>query len=329
MAITSHFIDRVCKKLVSIECLVHPNTGRPPHIHRKEDEMFYVLEGELKYLLDCKIGIARAGSSFYVSPGVVHAWRNDSPALARVLVITKNEKLERHFENWRAAFPSGIPDAAFIRSIRDEFDVELYSEPKEFTDRIEKAQLHCPTPASLDKSILTDANRQPASLSVLGVTVEILLHGNDTYGTQSIYQLAFPPQVQLPFYFYRDGRESFYVTSGELELILEGVSRQLRVGDFISIPAGTPYGFRNISRAACYVVGQSVPSGPEQFFQTIDSLTRTGQLTGSKVASALQDYGIQIIRSFGHRISLYRTLDEEKSPNEDHRIEMLGTGPRE
>jgi quercetin dioxygenase-like cupin family protein len=31
-----------------IEVLVPPGSGPPPHIHRREDEMFYVLAGEFE-----------------------------------------------------------------------------------------------------------------------------------------------------------------------------------------------------------------------------------------------------------------------------------------
>jgi uncharacterized cupin superfamily protein len=33
-----------------MEAIVPPDGGPPPHIHRNEDETFYVLEGEVEFL---------------------------------------------------------------------------------------------------------------------------------------------------------------------------------------------------------------------------------------------------------------------------------------
>jgi quercetin dioxygenase-like cupin family protein len=297
--------SRTTNRLAAIEFLVSHNTYRPPHLHPDEDEMFYVLEGELTYLLNGEIGIANAGASFYIPPGVMHAWRNDSFAEVRILVITRNERLERLFESWRLDHSNTIPDAATIQRVCEEYNVEMCTEPSEFTKPIEKFNAHrTDSIHSVSAGLLprSGANRDPATLHVLGVRAEILLHGDETSGTQSVYQLEIPPRAKLPFYVYSEARESFYITSGELELNVNDEVRRLRAGDFVSIPSGTKHSFHNISKVPCYVVAQSVPSGPEKFLQTIDRLTRDGQLTESAIGQALQDHGIQSVWSFRNRL---------------------------
>src|SRR5260221_13980008 len=64
---------QLANRLVALECVLCPEAGRPPHLHREEDETFYVLEGQLTYLLNAQIGIANPGASFYVPPRTIHA----------------------------------------------------------------------------------------------------------------------------------------------------------------------------------------------------------------------------------------------------------------
>jgi uncharacterized cupin superfamily protein len=45
----------------AMEAFVPPGGGPPPHIHRNEDETFYVVEGEVEILLDDEIVTAGVG----------------------------------------------------------------------------------------------------------------------------------------------------------------------------------------------------------------------------------------------------------------------------
>ena len=70
-----------------LEMTVNPGSGTPPHIHHAEDEMFYVLEGELSLWCDDKKTIAKPGSFVAVPKGSVHRWANESDSAARSLVF--------------------------------------------------------------------------------------------------------------------------------------------------------------------------------------------------------------------------------------------------
>lgn len=58
-----------------------------PHWHEGLDDVFYVLEGEIEFLLDGHWRRAAAGSTVFVPTGRVHAFRNASDRLARQLVV--------------------------------------------------------------------------------------------------------------------------------------------------------------------------------------------------------------------------------------------------
>ena len=65
-----------------------------PHWHEDLDEVFYVLEGEIEFLLDGELRLASAGSTVFVPAGTVHAFRNAGDRPARQLVVGPVEVAE-------------------------------------------------------------------------------------------------------------------------------------------------------------------------------------------------------------------------------------------
>jgi quercetin dioxygenase-like cupin family protein len=69
------------------EVTTQPGNGVPPHVQHREDESFYVLEGEYEFLDDAG-GTTRAGagSLIYVPRGNLHAHKNVGTTTGRLLV---------------------------------------------------------------------------------------------------------------------------------------------------------------------------------------------------------------------------------------------------
>ena len=74
-------------ELSLLEGVVDPGDEVKPHFHRAQSDSFYVLEGELEFLVGDRIVTATAGSYVLSPPGVVHGFRNVSGHPARVLNI--------------------------------------------------------------------------------------------------------------------------------------------------------------------------------------------------------------------------------------------------
>ena len=60
--------------------------GAPPHVHQREDEYFYILEGEMRFLNDDRTVVAPAGTFAAMTRGHLHAFWNASDSPARVLL---------------------------------------------------------------------------------------------------------------------------------------------------------------------------------------------------------------------------------------------------
>lgn len=64
-----------------------PRWIAPLHLHRNDDEAWYVLEGTLCVRVGKDVVEARAGSAVLVPRGTVHTYWNPAPGLLRYLIV--------------------------------------------------------------------------------------------------------------------------------------------------------------------------------------------------------------------------------------------------
>lgn len=79
------------------EAIVPPGGGPRLHVHSREDETFYVLEGEVEFLIDGVLQTAAAGTYVSLPAGTSHRFRNKSTGYARLLITATPGGLEGLF----------------------------------------------------------------------------------------------------------------------------------------------------------------------------------------------------------------------------------------
>jgi mannose-6-phosphate isomerase-like protein (cupin superfamily) len=93
-----------------IEHEVRPGSGVPPHTHTHEDEVFYVLEGEITFEgADLTTPLRLGAGGFLFAPRRrLHTFRNEGKATARMLVLVMpGAGLEKMFREMDAAGRKG------------------------------------------------------------------------------------------------------------------------------------------------------------------------------------------------------------------------------
>jgi quercetin dioxygenase-like cupin family protein len=80
-----------------IEVLVPPQSGPPPHVHSREDEAFYVLEGEFEVHIDDQRLTAGPGAWITLAKGSLHHFKNISAAPAKMLILATPAGLDQFF----------------------------------------------------------------------------------------------------------------------------------------------------------------------------------------------------------------------------------------
>jgi gentisate 1,2-dioxygenase len=80
-----------------MEALVPPGGGPPPHIHRNEDETFYVVEGECSIVIGDKVVLAGPGDFVNIPRGTVHCFHNSGAGTARMILTFTPAGMEGFF----------------------------------------------------------------------------------------------------------------------------------------------------------------------------------------------------------------------------------------
>jgi mannose-6-phosphate isomerase-like protein (cupin superfamily) len=88
-------------------CARHADSP-PLHVHEREDELFYVLEGELRVRIGPEDRRVRAGEAALAPQGVAHTYRVESEPGARWLVVTARGDFEALVR--AAARPAEAPE---------------------------------------------------------------------------------------------------------------------------------------------------------------------------------------------------------------------------
>ena len=79
------------------EAFVPPQHGPPPHVHHREDEVFYVIEGEFTFTIAGQPVLATAGQTIFGKRDIPHTFRNSGEKPGRLIIIVTPAGLERFF----------------------------------------------------------------------------------------------------------------------------------------------------------------------------------------------------------------------------------------
>ena len=110
------------------EAIVPPGGGPPPHVHSREEEGFYVLEGEITLVVGDQRLTASAGIFANMPVGTPHSFKNESGKPAKMLISVAPAGLEQMFFEVGVPVPPGATTAA--PPTREEIERLLAVAPK-------------------------------------------------------------------------------------------------------------------------------------------------------------------------------------------------------
>jgi mannose-6-phosphate isomerase-like protein (cupin superfamily) len=100
--------ERTAGGLVLLENVTAPGGGPPPHVHTREDEFWYVLDGTFEIRIGEQVYDVGPGGFAYAPRGTVHNFRNTAATPSRVLVGFTPGGMEGFFrESGRPALDDG------------------------------------------------------------------------------------------------------------------------------------------------------------------------------------------------------------------------------
>jgi mannose-6-phosphate isomerase-like protein (cupin superfamily) len=113
-----------------VECEVPPQgrTTPLPHIHHVHEEGFYVLDGELEFVVGMETVRAGPGTFVMVPTGVAHTFSNPTERPARFLATVTPRRYLDYFEElsqlWQA---SAAPNRQQVAELMARYDTEVVS----------------------------------------------------------------------------------------------------------------------------------------------------------------------------------------------------------
>ncbi len=120
--------SRTDGQLIFGEAKLPPRTSGPSlHVHEREDEATYVIEGTLTFVIGDRRFDARPGSFVWAPRGVPHTFANMTDDPVRVLGVIVPAGLESMFEEQSAYFNQleGPPDEQAIGEIGSKYGVKV------------------------------------------------------------------------------------------------------------------------------------------------------------------------------------------------------------
>jgi mannose-6-phosphate isomerase-like protein (cupin superfamily) len=92
-------------KYAMFEAIVPPGGWPPLHIHSREEESFWVLEGRITFQLGEDRFVAEVGTFLNLPVGSLHSFKNESGERARLLISVAPPVWRKCFSKWGNHFP--------------------------------------------------------------------------------------------------------------------------------------------------------------------------------------------------------------------------------
>jgi quercetin dioxygenase-like cupin family protein len=100
-----------------------PGTSIPEHFHTQEDEIFYVLEGEMEFTVSKEKIVAAAGSTVFLPKGVPHSVKVGEKG-SRALIMLQPAGTEKLFRELNK-LPPGKPDFEVVKKTCSKFGIHF------------------------------------------------------------------------------------------------------------------------------------------------------------------------------------------------------------
>ena len=190
--------------------------GPGPHFHKEHVDAFYVLEGQLEFIVGTETLLAGPGTSIAVPPGIVHGFTNAGPGRA-------------HYLNIHA------PDGGFIEYLRritgDGMKVDW--------DNYDVNEPYGPAGA-----IVTGPDGGERLVRPSGVTNTIRAETTEL----SLFELEFDERWEgVDPHHHEDHVDSFFVLDGEVEFRLGDETARVAAGTYFAAPPQVTHGFRPVA----------------------------------------------------------------------------------
>jgi quercetin dioxygenase-like cupin family protein len=240
------------------------HVGPPKHVHSREEEGFYVLEGQVRFRAG-HIDEELTNDDFIALPkGIPHSWINTSTDQARLITFTAGAGNEGFFVTLGA--PGVGPPGPRATLPLEEINAR--------TQRYGVTYMES-TDDPLDGALRIGAGRNPVVVRSVegerhyacGVVYSVKACGSVTANAYTLIEVHIAPGGIIPSHRHAAFEEGIYVLDGSVRATLDGETYEATAGSFLIIPWGLPHAIRNMEATAARLLLLSVPGGVEDYYR--------------------------------------------------------------
>jgi quercetin dioxygenase-like cupin family protein len=108
-----------------VEQVLPPGFASPYHTHQLEDEAFYVLEGEMAFVIDGQWTQARAGTFLFGPRNIPHGFKVLGDQPARLLLLCAPGGFEQFVLDMSEPAPAP-PDMAKLMAVAAKYQIDIH-----------------------------------------------------------------------------------------------------------------------------------------------------------------------------------------------------------
>ncbi len=113
-----------------LDAVSPPGGGPPLHVHHREDEFFFILEGEAEFIVAGQRSRAGVGTFVAAPREIPHTYHNPGSTPLHMLIMVRPAGAEQFFEEVSAMTPPGSPpDIEKLSALAQSYGIDILGPP--------------------------------------------------------------------------------------------------------------------------------------------------------------------------------------------------------
>ena len=266
-----------------VEVEVPAGDGPPYHVHRREDETFFIRKGRFEFVINGERHEVEEGDVVYGPRNVPHTFRNigDSDAVLQVLSVCAG--FENFFRDCAGAFAANAGMDTIFQIAADHGLEFLPSDAP---------------PVHTEGAMAPRITRrgEAEQIPYPGAKLSILVSNENTGELFTVVDGAAAPGDGPPPHRHSREDELFVIHEGEIAFGVGNESFTARAGDAVWAPRGTRHIFRCVSSTPAAGLVVILPGAFEGYFRDTAVLFEQGRISPDNMQQLFEKYGLEAVK---------------------------------
>lgn len=99
--------------------------GSPPHVHGREDEIFYVIAGTFDFHVADQVIRGERGAVVLAPRNIPHWFQNVGNDPGKLIILVQPAGIEKFFAEFAQFDPDALPDLEEVKAVASKYGIEI------------------------------------------------------------------------------------------------------------------------------------------------------------------------------------------------------------